>query len=281
MVALSAALAGAVSWAGGQGARQVAGGPLPLVCAALAFAINWIAFVPAYAARTERYYDLVGSLTYLSLVACAALLGQPDARGALLAGMVVLWALRLGSFLFRRIHQDGSDRRFDAVRGDAGKFLIAWTLQALWVVLTLGCALAAISTPGERELGPLAALGAALWLFGFLVEAVSDAQKRAFRSDPANRGRFVHSGLWAWSRHPNYFGEIVLWVGVALVAWPALSGWQHLSLVSPLFVFLLLTRVSGVPLLERHAEAKWGDDPLYRAYAERTPVLWPRPPRRG
>jgi steroid 5-alpha reductase family enzyme len=108
---------------------------------------------------------------------------------------------------------------------------------------------------------------------------VADRQKSAFRSDPANAGRFISSGLWAWSRHPNYFGEIVLWVGVALIALPVLSGWQHVTLVSPLFVYLLLTRISGIPPLERRAEEKWGDDPAYRAYVERTPVLWLRPQR--
>ncbi len=119
-----------------------------------------------------------------------------------------------------------------------------------------------------------------VWLVGFGIEVAADDQKRAFRADPANRGRFITTGLWAWSRHPNYFGEITLWVGVALVALPALSGWQHLTLVSPLFVGLLLTRVSGVPLLEARGQATWGDDPEYRDYVARTPVLVLRPPRR-
>jgi steroid 5-alpha reductase family enzyme len=147
------------------------------------------------------------------------------------------------------------------------------------VLLTAGAALAAMTTAAETELGPLTALGAAVWLIGFGIEATADAQKRAFRAEPANRGRFIHTGLWAWSRHPNYFGEITLWVGIALIALPALSGWQHLTLVSPLFVTILLTRVSGVPLLEARGKKAWGDDPDYRDYLARTPVLVPRPPR--
>lgn len=279
VVAASALIAAAVAWAGGQGSADAVGLPLPMLCAILAFAINWGAFVPAFAARTERYYDLVGSITYLSLLACCVLLASPDPRGWLLAGLTTVWALRLGSFLFARIHRAGSDRRFDEVKQDFGQFLIAWTLQALWVFLTLGCAVAAITSMAARPLGVWAYVGLAVWLIGFGIEVVADRQKSAFRRDPANAGRFVSTGLWAWSRHPNYCGEVVLWIGVAIIALPALTGWQHVTLVSPVFVFLLLSYVSGIPPLERRAEEKWGEDPDYRAYAEHTPLLWLRPPR--
>ena len=279
VVAASALVAALVAWAAGRGSVEVGGLSVPMICAAIAFAVNLAAFVPAYAARTERYYDLVGSLTYLSLIACALLLTDPGARGWLLAGMVMVWALRLGSFLFLRIRRAGSDRRFDEVKQDFGQFLVAWTVQALWVFLTLCCALAAITSTEVRPMGAWAAVGGAIWALGFAIEVVADRQKSAFRADPANSGRFIRSGLWAWSRHPNYFGEIVLWVGVAVIALPVLSGWQYVSLVSPLFVYLLITRASGIPPLEKRAEQKWGDDPEYRAHVERTPVLWPRPPR--
>jgi steroid 5-alpha reductase family enzyme len=116
---------------------------------------------------------------------------------------------------------------------------------------------------------------------GFALEAVADQQKRRFRERPENAGRFIATGLWAWSRHPNYFGEILLWTGVALVALPALDGWQLATLLSPVFVTLLLTRVSGVPLLEERADARWGDDPEYLAYKKRTPLLVPRIGARG
>ncbi|MFT5151832.1 MAG: steroid 5-alpha reductase family enzyme [Planctomycetota bacterium] len=281
VVIASVLIAGLCAWAGGRGGAQVGGLPVLLLCAALAFALNWACFFPAYAARTERYYDLVGSATHLSLVGCATLLAEPDPRGWLLAGLAAVWALRLGSFLFLRIHRAGSDRRFDEVKQDFGQFLIAWTLQALWVFLTLCCALAAITiTSAEPQpLGVWAVVGGLVWALGFGVEVAADRQKSVFRKDPANAGRFISSGLWAWSRHPNYCGEIVLWVGVAVIALPALSGWQYVTLVSPLFVYVLLTSISGVPPLEKRAEEKWGDDPEYRTYVERTPVLWLRPPR--
>ena len=165
--------------------------------------------------------------------------------------LVSVWAARLGSFLFRRMLRAGKDDRFDALKPSALRFLAVWTVQGLWVSLTLAAALAAVTTSAREPLGLLALLGLATWIVGFGVEAVADWQKSRFRADAANRGRYVDSGLWAWSRHPNYFGEIVLWIGMALIAVPVLSGWQWFTLISPLFVALLLTRISGVPMLER------------------------------
>lgn len=262
------------------GVEGPAGVPLFAVCALVALAINWIAFVPAALMRTERFYDATGTLTYLAVVATAWFGGERSALAGVLAVMVVAWALRLGVFLVARIRRDGSDGRFDDIKRDPVRFLASWTTQALWVVVTAGCALAAMTTPEDAGLGVLTVVGVAVWVVGLAVEAVADAQKRSFRSHPGNDGRFITTGLWAWSRHPNYFGEIVLWVGVALAALPALSGWRYLTLVSPVFVALLLTRVSGIPLLEARARRRWGDEPAYRAYVERTPVLVPRPPSR-
>jgi steroid 5-alpha reductase family enzyme len=273
------AVAGAMAWAGSQGGARALGASVFAIGGALAFAVNWVAFVPAYLAQTEHFFDLTGSFTYLAVVGVALWLGgATDPRAWLLAGMVAVWAVRLGSYLFLRIRREGSDGRFDALKPDFARFLMTWTLQGLWVFLTLACALAAITSRERAPLGAVEAVGTALWLAGFAVEAVADRQKRAFRADPGNRDRFIQSGLWAWSRHPNYFGEITLWTGVALVAVPVLSGWQWATLVSPVFVYVLLTRISGVPLLEARARKRWGDDPDYRAYRERTPVLFLRPP---
>ena len=186
--------------------------------------------------------------------------------------------LRLGTFLFSRIRREGVDHRFDALKPDFARFLLTWTLQGLWVFLTVSCALAAITAAAARPLGALAALGSAVWIAGFAIEAIADRQKGVFRADPANRDRFISTGLWAWSRHPNYCGEILLWIGVALIAVPALSGWSLVTLISPVFVYVLLTRISGIPLLESRSDEKWGDAPEYQAYKARTPVLWLRPP---
>lgn len=271
-------IAAAIGWAGSQGGQRVGGFPVFALCGALCFALNWLVFVHAYAAQTERYFDLTGSLTYLSVVACAVALGSREPRALLLALLVGVWALRLGTFLFRRIRREGADRRFDVLKPDFARFLLTWTLQGLWVFVTVSCALAAITAATAERLGPFAALGTAVWIAGFAIEAVADRQKSVFRANPANRDRFITTGLWAWSRHPNYCGEILLWIGVALIALPALSGWPLVTLISPLFVYVLLTRISGIPLLESRSDAKWGDDSEYQAYKARTPVLWLRPP---
>jgi steroid 5-alpha reductase family enzyme len=281
-ILLIVAIGAAIAWAGSQGGVVVGGWPVFALCAGLSFAINWIVFVPSFIKQTEHYFDLTGSITYASVVVMAlALGGVTDARALLLAGLVIIWAGRLGSFLFARIRRDGRDERFDSLKPSLPRFLMTWTLQGLWVLLTLACALAAITTLRPRPLGVFAALGLVVWFMGFAIEVVADHQKSQFRRGAKNRGRFIDTGLWAWSRHPNYFGEITLWTGVALVAVPALTGWQYVTLVSPLFVYLLLTRISGLPLLEARAEEKWGDDPAYRAYRDSTPVLFPRPPRSG
>lgn len=270
----------AIAWAGGQNGIQALGISVFALCGLCALAINWVAFVGAYASKTERYFDLTGSMTYLSLVALAvSLRGETDPRSLLLAGMIALWALRLGSFLFVRVNRDGSDRRFDQIKMSLPRFLMTWTLQALWVFLTAACALAAMTSSEVRPLGSFAALGCLVWAVGFAIEVAADQQKRRFRSDSSNRDHFIQSGLWAWSRHPNYFGEIALWIGIALIALPVLSGWQLATLISPIFVYVLLTRISGVPLLEARAQKKWGEDPKFVAYLRSTPALFPRPPR--
>lgn len=274
-------LVGGLAWAGSQGSAVIGGIPLFGFCAGFALVIQWVAFVPAYAARTERYYDLTGSLTYLSVTAIAVGLGPgPDIRGGLLAALVGVWAARLGTFLFRRIRADGKDRRFDAIKTSFGRFLLAWTLQGMWICFTAGAALAAMTSVRSVPMGTLGWIGLLVWIIGFGIEVVSDQQKSRFRANPAHEGRFISTGLWAWSRHPNYFGEIVLWSGVALIAAPALQGWQYATLLSPVFVTILLTMGSGIPLLEERADQTWGGQADYEEYKSSTPVLVPRPPRR-
>ena len=209
-----------------------------------------------------------------------ALLLSPvrDARSILLWIMVSVWAVRLGYFLFSRIHRDGKDGRFDELKQSFLRFLLTWTLQGLWVSLTAAAALVAITTENRSGLGIVEAIGILVWLAGFGVEVVADDQKRRWRANKRNKGKFIDTGLWAWSRHPNYFGEIVLWIGVLIIAAPVLVGWQWVVLISPIFVTLLITRVSGVNMLETRADEKWGGQPKYEAYKAKTPVLIMRPP---
>ena len=279
-IAVAVVLGTLVALAGSDGSTTAGALPLFALCAIVAFAINWLAFVPSSIAGTEMYYDLTGSITYVSVTTMALVLASDlDARAVLVGVMVLVWSLRLGSFLFRRIRKDGKDGRFDEIKTDRIRFFMSWTLQGLWVLLTAAAALAIITGTTREPLGVVGFVGIAVWLLGFSIEVVSDRQKSAFKQDPANEGNFIDVGLWAWSRHPNYFGEITLWTGVAIIAVPVLSGWQWATLVSPVFVTLLLTKVSGIPLLERRADDRWGGKPDYEQYKATTPVLVPRPPR--
>lgn len=266
-----------VAWAGSQGGTSVAGVPLMAAGVGLAFLIQWLAFIPAYWRQTEKFFDLTGSLTYVAVVTLALLLSPgADDRARLLWALVVIWAVRLGTFLFNRIRHSGKDDRFDALKPSFIRFLNVWTIQGLWVTFTLAAALVAITTTTRKALDGFALLGCLVWVFGFVIEVAADLQKSRFRANPANRGRFIQTGLWSRSRHPNYFGEIVLWIGIALIALPVLQGWQWAALISPVFVTLLITRVSGLPLLEEKADRQWGGQAEYEAYKQRTPILIPR-----
>ncbi len=279
-VIISILVGAGVAWAGSQGGSTVGGIPVFALVVGIAFAIQWLVFVPSYLLRNESFYDLTGSITYISVTIIAVLLSpKVDGRSILLLALVVIWAVRLGTFLFRRIRKAGKDERFDELKTSFPRFLLTWTLQGLWVSLTLSAALAAITSTTRKGLDGFALVGFLVWALGFAFEVVADTQKSRFRADPANKGRFIQSGVWAWSRHPNYFGEIVLWIGVAIIALPILRGWQWVTLISPVFVTLLLTRVSGLPMLEKRADEKWGGQEDYEAYKERTPVLIPRPRR--
>jgi steroid 5-alpha reductase family enzyme len=279
-IVLAVVIGALVILAGSSGSATAGSIAVFAVCGLLAYGINWLVFVPSSIAKTEHYFDLTGSVTYVTVIVVALILSDGlDARALIVGTMVVVWALRLGSFLFRRVRRDGRDGRFDEIKVDPLRFFMTWTLQGLWVLLTLAAALAIITAVDRKSLGWVAILGIAIWVAGFAIEVVSDRQKSVFKRDPDNKGRFIATGLWAWSRHPNYFGEIVLWIGVAVMAVPILSGWRWFMLISPIFVILLLTRVSGIPMLERRAEERWGDETGFRTYTETTPVLIPRPPK--
>lgn len=267
-----------IAVAGSQGGAALGGIPVFALAVGAAFLIQWLAFIPSFRAQTEKFYDLTGTLTYTAITLLLIMLTPGiDARALLLAAMVLAWTLRLGTFLFRRISRAGKDDRFDEIKPSFVRFLNVWTIQGLWVIFTAAAAWVAITSATRVALDWVALLGFLVWAVGFGIEIVADNQKSAFNADPANRGKFISTGLWSKSRHPNYFGEILLWVGVAIVAVPALQGWQWVALVSPIFVTLLLTKVSGVPLLEQKSDRKWGGQPEYEDYKRTTPVLIPRP----
>lgn len=268
-----------LAWAGSSGSESLGNLPVYAICIFIAFVIQWVVFVPSFINKTEKFFDLTGSLTYLTVMVAAVLLsGTPDPRSWLLLILVAIWATRLGTFLFKRIQKDGHDGRFDTLKVSFPRFLFTWTIQGLWVSFSAAAALGAVTSTNKAEFGIWGIIGLIIWILGFGFEVVADSQKNQFRADPTNKGKFITTGLWSWSRHPNYFGEIVLWLGIAIISFPNLSGWQYVTLISPIFVYLLLTRLSGVPLLEARADEKWGGQDDYEAYKAKTPVLFPKPP---
>ena len=280
-IAVSLIIAALILLTGSQGSLSLHGLPLFAVCGAIGFILHWAIFIPSYAFQTEHYFDLTGSLSYITTVIIAVVLNPSlDIRDLIICAMILVWAVRLGSFLFWRIKKDGQDKRFIVMKTKFTWFLLTWTLGGLWVLVTMAAGLAALTSNTTVELGILGYVGIALWLFGFAVEVIADNQKTQFKKDPNNKDRFITSGLWSWSQHPNYFGEITLWLGLALLTYPVLSGWQLVTLISPIFVYLLLTRLSGIPTLDRLAKEKWGSDSDYIAYVEATSKLMLAPPKK-
>jgi steroid 5-alpha reductase family enzyme len=274
-----------VALAGSQGGATLGGVPIFAISVGLAFLIQWLVFIPAYLFQTEKFFDLTGSITYISVIGVAVCYSRYstdlDARAILLAALVIIWALRLGTFLFRRIQKAGKDDRFDDIKPSFIRFLNVWTIQGLWITFTAAAALVGITTITRKGLDAFAIIGFLVWAFGFALEVIADSQKSRFNANSNNKGQFIQTGLWSRSRHPNYFGEIVLWFGIAIIAIPVLQGWQWVAMISPLFVTLLLTRVSGVPLLEKKADKKWGGQKNYETYKKNTPVLIPRLTKAG
>ena len=257
-----------------------------LYSAAICLGIQWLAWIPASLAKSERYYDLTGGLTYLTVVGFTLWAGSqsesPSARELIVSLLVVIWALRLSSFLYLRIHRAGKDGRFDRLKTSPIRFLVPWTIQGLWVFLTM-IVVIVINSQAESapELGIWDASGLLMWLLGFSIEVIADNQKSAFNANSENQGKWIGSGLWSYSRHPNYLGEIMLWTGIACFGISCFSGMERLAWISPIFIYLLLTKISGVPILDRRGLEKWGDQPEYHKYRKETPTLLPRLTRKS
>ena len=252
-----------------------------LYCAVICIGVQWLAWIPASMAKTERFYDLTGGLTYLTVVAFSLWAGSqseaPSLRELIVSLLVVIWALRLSSFLYLRIHRTGKDGRFDQLKTSPIRFLVPWTIQGLWVFLTMIVVIVINSQADSAPaLGIWDAIGLSIWLLGFGIEVIADNQKTVFNTEPNNQGKWIDSGLWSYSRHPNYLGEILLWTGIACFGISCFTGLERVAWISPIFIYLLLTKLSGIPILDRRALEKWGDDVEYQKYRENTPALIPR-----
>ena len=247
---------------------------------AISLALNGAFFAVAAARRTDVVTDLSYSLTFALLAAVLPFTGAREPAQIVASLLVMVWAVRLGTYLFRRILRMKVDHRFDGMRDSPLRFARFWLLQAVAVAVVMLPITYLLSRGEAPGFGAWAIAGTAVWLAGLLIEAVADAQKSAFKAREANRGRFVASGLWRYSRHPNYFGEILVWWGLFVYAVPFLDGAAFAVAAGPIFITLLLLFVSGIPPLERSADERYGADPSYRDYKRRTSILVPLPPRR-
>ena len=241
----------------------------------LIFCIQWVSFIPAFIFQTEKFYDLTGSITYLTAVFYTLYVtGSNNLSDLIIVGCVTVWAIRLGSFLFMRIHKAGEDRRFRTIKPNFTRFFMTWTLQGMWVSMCLLCVLTALSSYSGVVMNSIFFIGLIVFILGLSIEIIADYQKTVFRRNIENKDKFITTGLWSLSRHPNYFGEILLWTGVAVMSISSLQGLQYITLISPVFVYVLLVYISGVRLLEAQAKKKWGHLDSFNEYIKNTPRLF-------
>ncbi|KAG8097922.1 hypothetical protein GUJ93_ZPchr0013g36953 [Zizania palustris] len=229
--------------------------------------------------RFDKVTDFAGSTNFIIIaILTLALKGAWHFRQVVLTVFVVVWGLRLGLFLLMRILQWGEDKRFDDMRNNLGKLAVFWIFQAVWV-WTVSLPVTIVNASDRNPLIEARdIIGWIMWLIGAGIEAVADQQKLTFKNSPSNRGKWCNVGLWSYSRHPNYFGEIFLWWGIFVASAPVLSGAEWLVIFGPIFLTLLLLFVSGIPLLESSADKRFGQTEEYRAYKNTTSPLIPLPP---
>ena len=243
----------------------------------ISFVLQWTLFIPAYFFQTEKFYDISGSINFILIVIYIYyynyIIHGFNLGNLILSFLIFIWAIRLGIFLFLRIQNDGEDKRFRSIKPSMSKFFMTWTLQATWVSICSLCALTGISSDNGIIINNLFFIGLIFFVVGFFLEVVADSQKTKFRKNPKNKNTFINSGLWAYSRHPNYLGEISIWTGISIISFSSLSNLQFVTLISPIFTYVLLVYVSGVRLLEASGHEKWGHLKSYKEYIKKTPRL--------
>ena len=244
-------------------------------CLFISFVVHWFFGLQSIFLCTEKFFDLTGSIAVLSMLyyALQHVLNLGN-RAILLLAFCAIWTIRLGAFLFIRIMLHKVDRRFNDIKKSPLSFIITWHLSATWTFLTIVAALCAITSSQQQPLFIIDMIFILMWLLGFFCEFFADLQKFRFKKKKSDLP-FINSGLWSYSRHPNYLGEIVMWFAIAGLALPNLYSWSLLSLISPFFVSILLIKISGINLLEENNDKKFGHLHAYKVYKETTPILFP------
>lgn len=246
----------------------------------VSFAINIAMFLVAYKKQSDKLTDISYAVSFITIALYVfSQVGEESVFHIVLTLMIVAWGIRLGGFLLLRVLKNGKDARFDEIRGNFIKFLNFWLGQALaaWVLLL---PMIFSFSKDNVVMTNLTWVGFAIWLTGWAIELTADLQKYRFAQNPNNKDKWIETGIWKYSRHPNYFGEILVWIGVYIYTVSALSSIEGIiALASPLFISYLLLFVSGLPPLEKGADKKWGSNPKYREYKKKTSILIPLPRR--
>ena len=241
----------------------------------LSLLIQILFFIPSYIFKTEKLYDLIGSSTYVVVVSFAYYsVSNKTITDTILFIFVLIWGIRLGTYLFKRIQRDNDDIRFEKAKKNFFWFLQYWMGQALWVSITSSAAVIAILKTENNSLNVYVIVGVLIWIIGFSLEVIADLQKSKFKQIENTNKTFISKGLWSKSRHPNYFGEITLWIGIYVISVSSLSGIEILTVISPIFVYILLTRMSGINMLEKIADERYGHLTEYVQYKKNTPILF-------
>ena len=241
------------------------------------FLIHLLIFVPSYFFQTEKFFDLTGTISYVSSVLFIFFKSNTvesiNLGSLVLSTFIIIWSLRLGIFLFLRIKKAGKDKRFNEIKKSFSWFFMTFSVSGMWVTICSICALTGIAN--GIIFSSTTIIGIIIFIIGFTIEIIADSQKTKFRANDDNKDKFISSGLWKYSRHPNYLGEIILWLGISLISFSSLEGFQYITLISPIFTYLLLVNVSGINFLDKSGDKKWGMLESYKKYKEKTPrLIW-------
>jgi len=240
------------------------------------FLIHLLIFLPSYFFQTEKFFDLTGTISYVSSVLFIFFksnnIESINLGSLVLSTFIIIWSLRLGTFLFLRIKKAGKDRRFNEIKKSFSWFFMTFSVSGMWVTICSICALTGIAN--GIIFSSTTIIGIIIFIIGFTIEIIADSQKTKFRANDDNKDKFISSGLWKYSRHPNYLGEIILWLGISLISFSSLEGFQYITLISPIFTYLLLVNVSGINFLEKSGKKKWGHLESYKKYLKETPRLF-------
>jgi steroid 5-alpha reductase family enzyme len=247
----------------------------------ISFAIQTFFFFFASLFKTDKLTDLSYGLSFIALAwYLLSRLDNPELHQIILTLMITLWGVRIVSYLFIRILKMGKDTRFDQLRNNVLEFAKFWILQALSVWIIMLPTIFVLTTTSDRGCNIITFIGLMIFLFGLVIETVADWQKFVFKNKKSNRDKLITDGIWKYSRHPNYFGEMTLWWGIFIFSTNFMTKDDSWLVVGPLFISFLLMFVSGIPLLEKKYDVKYKKNKKYRDYRKKTSLLIPLPPQK-